>query len=47
MTTVSHILYISLEIIKSWVSLIDENGWVAREQILGAEARSKVFMLWK
>ncbi|CAO3659074.1 unnamed protein product [Umbelopsis vinacea] len=33
---------LSLEIIKSWVSLIDENGWVAREQILGAEARSKV-----
>ncbi|KAI9287289.1 glycoside hydrolase [Umbelopsis sp. AD052] len=33
---------LSLEIIKSWVSLIDDNGWVAREQILGAEARSKV-----
>ncbi|KAJ2960663.1 hypothetical protein NQZ79_g4028 [Umbelopsis isabellina] len=33
---------LSLDIIKSWVSQIDENGWVAREQILGAEARSKV-----
>lgn len=32
----------SLDIIKSWVSSIDENGWVAREQILGDEARSKV-----
>ncbi|ORZ15868.1 glycoside hydrolase [Absidia repens] len=33
---------LSLDIIKSWVSSIDENGWVAREQILGDEARSKV-----
>ncbi|CAG8462998.1 7789_t:CDS:10 [Acaulospora morrowiae] len=33
---------LSLEIIKNWVSLIDDNGWVAREQILGEEARSKV-----
>ncbi|KIY51084.1 glycoside hydrolase family 63 protein [Fistulina hepatica ATCC 64428] len=32
----------SLEILKSWIDLIDENGWVAREQILGEEARSKV-----
>lgn len=32
----------SLDIIKHWVSLIDDDGWVAREQILGAEARSKV-----
>lgn len=32
----------SLDIIKHWVSLIDENGWVGREQILGEEARSKV-----
>jgi mannosyl-oligosaccharide glucosidase len=31
-----------LEIVKSWVSLMDEDGWIAREQILGAEARSKV-----
>ncbi|KAG8897713.1 Processing alpha glucosidase I [Tulasnella sp. 403] len=33
---------LSLEILKSWVDLIDENGWVGREQILGEEARSKV-----
>lgn len=33
---------LSLEIIKSWFSLVDEDGWIAREQILGAEARSKV-----
>jgi hypothetical protein len=32
----------SLEILKSWIDLIDENGWVGREQILGEEARSKV-----
>jgi mannosyl-oligosaccharide glucosidase len=31
-----------LEIIKSWFNLMDEDGWIAREQILGAEARSKV-----
>ncbi|GLB35277.1 putative glycosyl hydrolase family 63 N-terminal domain [Lyophyllum shimeji] len=32
----------SLEILKDWIALIDEDGWVAREQILGEEARSKV-----
>lgn len=32
----------SLEILKDWISLIDDDGWVAREQILGEEARSKV-----
>ena len=32
----------SLEILKDWIGLIDEDGWVAREQILGEEARSKV-----
>ncbi|KAG6850459.1 hypothetical protein H0H93_012880 [Arthromyces matolae] len=32
----------SLEILKSWIDLVDEEGWVAREQILGEEARSKV-----
>lgn len=31
-----------LEILKSWFNLIDEDGWIAREQILGPEARSKV-----
>ncbi|KAL0141009.1 mannosyl-oligosaccharide glucosidase CWH41/GLS1 [Mucor lusitanicus] len=33
---------LSLDIIKHWTNMIDENGWVAREQILGEEARSKV-----
>lgn len=32
----------SLDILRSWINLIDENGWVGREQILGEEARSKV-----
>ena len=31
-----------LDILKSWFDLVDEDGWVAREQILGSEARSKV-----
>ena len=35
----------SLDILKSWVDLIDEDGWVAREQILGEEARSKVSLI--
>ncbi|KAK4048339.1 Processing alpha glucosidase I [Microbotryomycetes sp. JL201] len=33
---------LSLEILKSWIDLIDDDGWVGREQILGEEARSKV-----
>lgn len=33
---------LALEIVKSWFSLIDDDGWIAREQILGEEARSKV-----
>ena len=32
----------SLQIIKSWFNLMDDEGWIAREQILGPEARSKV-----
>lgn len=35
---------LTLEIVKSWFSLIDDNGWIAREQILGDEARTKVPM---
>lgn len=31
-----------LEILQSWFDLIDENGWIAREQILGDELRSRV-----
>ncbi|EEB09180.1 glucosidase I Gls1 [Schizosaccharomyces japonicus yFS275] len=33
---------LSLEILQSWFSLIDEKGWLGREQILGPEARSQV-----
>lgn len=33
---------LALEIVSSWFGLMDENGWIAREQILGPEARSKV-----
>lgn len=33
---------LSLEVLRSWLNLIDEDGWVAREQILGEEARSRV-----
>lgn len=35
-------LGVALEVVKSWFSLMDEDGWIAREQILGPEARSKV-----
>ncbi|KAF8510232.1 glycoside hydrolase [Hysterangium stoloniferum] len=33
---------LSLEIFRDWINLIDDDGWVAREQILGDEARSRV-----
>ncbi|KAJ2905292.1 putative glycoside hydrolase family 63 protein [Zalerion maritima] len=33
---------LTLEIVRSWYNLMDDEGWIAREQILGAEARSKV-----
>ena len=33
---------LALEIISSWLDTMDENGWIAREQILGYEVRSKV-----
>jgi mannosyl-oligosaccharide glucosidase len=33
---------LTLDIIKSWFKLMDEDGWIGREQILGPEARSKV-----
>lgn len=33
---------LALQIVQSWFNLIDEDGWIAREQILGEEARSKV-----
>jgi mannosyl-oligosaccharide glucosidase len=31
-----------MQIISSWYNTMDEDGWIAREQILGPEARSKV-----
>ncbi|KAF1814629.1 mannosyl-oligosaccharide glucosidase [Eremomyces bilateralis CBS 781.70] len=33
---------LTLQITKSWFNLMDDDGWIAREQILGPEARSKV-----
>lgn len=33
---------LTLEIVKSWFNTMDDDGWIAREQILGPEARSKV-----
>lgn len=33
---------LALEIVKSWFSLSDADGWIAREQILGPELRSRV-----
>ncbi|MES1911866.1 MAG: hypothetical protein MHM6MM_004231 [Cercozoa sp. M6MM] len=32
----------SAEVLSSWFALTDEDGWIPREQILGAEARSLV-----
>lgn len=33
---------LTLQIIKSWFNLMDDDGWIMRETILGNEARSKV-----
>ncbi|KAI9843789.1 MAG: Processing alpha glucosidase I [Thelocarpon superellum] len=33
---------LALEIVQSWFKLMDDDGWIGREQILGDEARSKV-----
>jgi mannosyl-oligosaccharide glucosidase len=33
---------LTMQILSSWFNLMDEDGWIGREQILGAEARSKV-----
>ncbi|KAF2668554.1 glycoside hydrolase, partial [Microthyrium microscopicum] len=35
-------LDLSIEMLQSWLSVMDERGWIAREFILGPEARSKV-----
>ena len=33
---------LALDIVASWFAMTSEDGWIAREQILGQEARSKV-----
>lgn len=33
---------IVMQVVSSWFNLMDEDGWIAREVILGREARSKV-----
>ena len=33
---------LTLQIVQSWFALMDSDGWIAREQILGQEARGKV-----
>lgn len=33
---------LALAILRDWLSLANDDGWIAREQILGDEARSKV-----
>ena len=35
-------LFSSQDVIAHWLDLINEEGWIPREQILGDEARSKV-----
>lgn len=33
---------VALQVVKSWYNQMDSDGWIAREQILGAEARARV-----
>ncbi|KAI6357977.1 hypothetical protein MCOR25_007491 [Pyricularia grisea] len=35
-------LDLTVSVLRSWLSLMDSDGWIGREQILGPEARSKV-----
>jgi mannosyl-oligosaccharide glucosidase len=35
-------LDLAMDVVKSWFNLMDDDGWIGREQILGPEARSKV-----
>lgn len=35
-------LDLAVSVLRSWFNLMDSDGWIAREQILGPEARSKV-----
>ncbi|KAK4169637.1 glycoside hydrolase [Cladorrhinum sp. PSN259] len=32
----------AVSVLRSWLSLMDEDGWIGREQVLGLEARSRV-----
>lgn len=33
---------LAITVLRSWLGLMDQDGWIAREQILGPEARSRV-----
>ncbi|RYO78839.1 hypothetical protein DL766_006804 [Monosporascus sp. MC13-8B] len=33
---------LAVSVLRSWLNLMDDDGWIAREQILGSEARSRV-----
>ncbi|KAK4111173.1 glycoside hydrolase family 63 protein [Canariomyces notabilis] len=35
-------LDLAVSVLQSWLNLMDEDGWIGREQILGPEARSRV-----
>ena len=35
-------LDLAMDIVLSWLATMEDDGWIAREQILGSEARSKV-----
>ncbi|KAK7751926.1 hypothetical protein SLS62_006069 [Diatrype stigma] len=35
-------LDLAISVLQSWLNLMDDDGWMAREQILGPEARSRV-----
>lgn len=35
-------LDLAISVLHSWLDLMDDDGWIAREQILGPEARSRV-----
>lgn len=35
-------LDLAISVLRSWIELMNDDGWIAREQILGPEARSRV-----